>query len=364
MIFAFRSKISVLKNLPREHAQPEDIHDLLHKLLEDLKIISEELAEFINSLSWNRPTFYDVDDDEYTIIYRSSKAITPDLSIKEPDNSLSMGDEHLSTIPETESDEVIKSSVENLVPIPSKFKGISDDTCDVPFCDNSPPLDALKDHVEIFPDSNEDYTSSDDDYGEDIDYVEASPPDSELVSLDEVNDVYQENEEIDLEDILQIQDVILREKLLNINRLIANIESLNNNSTPDCVLKSPSPFPIPVADSGSFFENSDTSFSYSDNFYPNSSLLAIIRKRRVVAVPLLMLITLFPSNASYILRLSPIRIAIIFPSLMLSELFFLISLIRWNLLYFSPPEVKTPFLTLASPLRAGGISSGWNFHLL
>ncbi|GJW47775.1 hypothetical protein Tco_0079421 [Tanacetum coccineum] len=34
------------------------------------------------------------------------------------------------------------------------------------------------------------------------------------------------------------------------------------------------------------------------------------------------------------------------------------------LLYFSPPGVKTPFLTPASPLRAGGISSGRNFHLL
>ncbi|GKA30935.1 hypothetical protein Tco_0717240 [Tanacetum coccineum] len=68
---------------------------------------------------------------------------------------------------------------------------------------------------------------------EDIEYVEASPPDSELVSLEEVNVVDQEKEEIDLEDILQIQDVILREKLLNINRLITNIESLNDNSTPD-----------------------------------------------------------------------------------------------------------------------------------
>ncbi|GJZ82638.1 hypothetical protein Tco_0647811 [Tanacetum coccineum] len=66
----------------------------------------------------------------------SSKAITPDLPTEEPDNSLSMGDEHLSTIPETESDEVIKSRVENLVPIPSESKGTSDDTCDVPFCDN------------------------------------------------------------------------------------------------------------------------------------------------------------------------------------------------------------------------------------
>ncbi|GJY29985.1 hypothetical protein Tco_0405752, partial [Tanacetum coccineum] len=28
------------------------------------------------------------------------------------------------------------SSVENLVPIPSEFKGISEDICNVPFCDN------------------------------------------------------------------------------------------------------------------------------------------------------------------------------------------------------------------------------------
>ncbi|GKD90947.1 hypothetical protein Tco_1366454, partial [Tanacetum coccineum] len=32
------------------------------------------------------------------------------------------------------------------------------------------------------------------------------------------------------------------------------------------------------------------------------------------------------------------------------------------LLYFSPPGVKKPFLTLTSLLSAGGISLGWNFH--
>ncbi|GKG35530.1 hypothetical protein Tco_0440684, partial [Tanacetum coccineum] len=54
--------------------------------------------------------------------------------------------------------------------------------CDVPFCDNSTPLKALKDHYEILLDSNDDYSSSDDDYlySEDIDYVDTSPPDSEL----------------------------------------------------------------------------------------------------------------------------------------------------------------------------------------
>nr|GFA26401.1 hypothetical protein [Tanacetum cinerariifolium] len=155
------------------------------------QIISEELEEYINSLSWNYPTFYD-DDDKYTIQYReyldnSSNAITPDLPTKEPDNYLSMGDEHLSTFRETKSDEVIKSSVENLVPIPSDFSNFNDDC-----------------------------TSSDEDSFEDINYVEASPPDSELVRLK----------------------------------------------------VSPSLFPIPVEDSDSFFEKSITSLSYSDNSLP------------------------------------------------------------------------------------------------
>nr|GEY10765.1 hypothetical protein [Tanacetum cinerariifolium] len=66
--------------------------------------------------------------------------------------------------------------------------------------------------------------------------------------------------EIDLEDILQIQDVILREKLLSINRLIADIEFLNDNPTHDRVLKSSSLFPI--------FEKSDNSLFYSDNSLP------------------------------------------------------------------------------------------------
>nr|GEX56508.1 hypothetical protein [Tanacetum cinerariifolium] len=49
-----------------QHAQPEDTNELFHKLLEDLQIISEELAEYINSPSWNRATFYN-DDDEHSI---------------------------------------------------------------------------------------------------------------------------------------------------------------------------------------------------------------------------------------------------------------------------------------------------------
>ncbi|GJZ46110.1 hypothetical protein Tco_0593706, partial [Tanacetum coccineum] len=136
--------------------------------------------------------------------------------------------------------------------------GIFDDTCDVPICEDSSPFDALNDHSEILSDSNDHGTSSDDDDFEDIEYV----------SLEEVNYVDQEEKEFDLEDILQIQDVILCEKLLNISRLITSIESLNDNPTPDRVLKSPSSVPIFVTDSNSFFEKSDTSFSFSDNSLP------------------------------------------------------------------------------------------------
>ncbi|GJY94662.1 hypothetical protein Tco_0511023, partial [Tanacetum coccineum] len=190
------------------------------------------------------------DDDEYSIqtqeyLKKFSSTITPVLPIEEPDNSLSMGDEHLDTIP----------SIENLVPIPSEFEGISNDTCDVPVCEDLSTLDALNDNSEILSDSNNDGTSSDDDDFEDVEY-------------EEVNDVDQEEKEFDLEDIFQIQDVILREKLLNINRLIANIESLKNNSTPDHVFTFPSSVPISVTDSGSFFEESDTFLSHSDNSLP------------------------------------------------------------------------------------------------
>ncbi|GKF68581.1 hypothetical protein Tco_0198260, partial [Tanacetum coccineum] len=133
-------------------------------------------------------------------------------------------DEHLSTIREKK-----ESSVEDLVPIPSESEASSNDD----------PL-----------------------YSEDIDYVDASPSDSELVSLEEVKD-------FDTEDILlTINDDILHEKLLNINLLIAKIEALKDNPTPstDSVLKSPSLFP------NSFLEETNT----SDNSLPESEIFCFV----------------------------------------------------------------------------------------
>ncbi|GJU80234.1 hypothetical protein Tco_1282599 [Tanacetum coccineum] len=242
-----------------------------------------------------------VDKDDYIPLgdiiarYSTSKAITPNLPIEKPDNSLSMGDEHLDITP----------SIENLVPIPSEFKGISDNTCDVPTCDNdrlnvefelveslinhdtsivySSKFDPILEefagelaHISPIPpgiveadfDPNDD-TSSDDDSFENIEYVDASPS----YSLNEENED-QEEKEFDLENIFQIQDVILREKLLNVHRLISKIESLKDKPTPDRVFKSPFSFPIPVVDSNSFFEESNTFLSHLDNSLPEFKIFS------------------------------------------------------------------------------------------
>nr|GEZ63637.1 hypothetical protein [Tanacetum cinerariifolium] len=141
---------------------------------------------------------YDDDEEDYTI------TVIPSLSIEEPDNSLSMGDEHLDTISVMESDEFIKSSVENLIPIPSESEGIPEQMCDVPFHDNSPPLDVSR----------------------------ASPLDYELVSSEVMEIDIPEVGAIDDDTLLTIKDDILHENLLNVNRLFVKIEASNDNPTP------------------------------------------------------------------------------------------------------------------------------------
>nr|GEW78385.1 hypothetical protein [Tanacetum cinerariifolium] len=152
----------------------------------------------------------------------SIHAVATILSTKEPEHLLSMGYEHLSITPETESDEVTEPNAENLLPIPSKYKVTLEDKreCDLPISENIPVCD---DHSDTFSDSK-----IDDDISCRGNCVE------------EENVVHQaENEEeFDLEDISQIEDVVFREKLLSITRLIANIESLNDNSILDRVFNS------------------------------------------------------------------------------------------------------------------------------
>ncbi|GJT82182.1 hypothetical protein Tco_1056524 [Tanacetum coccineum] len=275
-----------------------------------------------------------------------------------------MEDKHLDTILETELDELIKSSVEDLVHTLSESDGISKSECDFPLCDDysskkdevlddiisippgngndhfnvessliesvlnhdnvisSPkiyflleefagkldliatippgiveadfdpkgdirfienlmydntfprPSETLKDDSKTIIDSNNDYSSSDDDspYSEDIDYVDALPPDPELVSLEVVGNVVQEDGEIDTDILLTIKDDILREKLLKVNLLIAKIEALKDNPTPssDFVTKSPS------TSSNFFFEETNTFDNSLPQFETFKFLMLII----------------------------------------------------------------------------------------
>nr|GFC86911.1 hypothetical protein [Tanacetum cinerariifolium] len=161
----------------------ELVCQIVQKKQEEKRIEKEQAAK---ARYWKIPTCCD-DDDDYDY------AITPE----ETDNSLSMGDEHLDTISATESDEVIKSSVEDLVPIPSESEGIPDTMCDVHLVNNSTPLEA-KNHFETVINSKYDISYSDDDsLYENIEYVGASPHDSEVVSLEVAEIVIPEVEAIE-----------------------------------------------------------------------------------------------------------------------------------------------------------------------
>nr|GEY70659.1 hypothetical protein [Tanacetum cinerariifolium] len=109
---------------------------------------------------------------------------------------------------------------------------------------NSQRLDKKEQEVKNIVEQPAERGSLYDDDFEDIEYVEASLSDPENVSIEEENSVEEENvvqqeeEEVNFEDISQIQDVVLRVKLLSIIHLISNIESLNDNSTPDRVFNS------------------------------------------------------------------------------------------------------------------------------
>nr|GEY41504.1 hypothetical protein [Tanacetum cinerariifolium] len=201
----------------KEPSQEFDIHQLIEDALDsklllinsnsqrldkkkqEVKNVVEQSAERGNRSIQSLQNFRVV--HKSSISFNTSQissihTVAPILLTKEPEHLLSMMYEHLSITPETKSDKVTESNAENLLPIPN------------------------------------------------IGYVEASLSNLEIASVDEIvsveeeNVVQQEEEEVKFKDISQIQDIVLREKLLSITRLISNIESLNDNSTPDRVFNS------------------------------------------------------------------------------------------------------------------------------
>nr|GFB29700.1 hypothetical protein [Tanacetum cinerariifolium] len=126
------SQTTIVEQMTQLTSLCEMFYQFVQKKREEKHIEEEQTAKAQN---WKLLVCYDDDDDEErsnslkdNIISRlpPCSAITPN----EPVDSLSMRDEHLDTVSVTESDEFIKSSVENLVSNLSESEG--EHECDVP----------------------------------------------------------------------------------------------------------------------------------------------------------------------------------------------------------------------------------------
>nr|GFC25041.1 hypothetical protein [Tanacetum cinerariifolium] len=218
-------------------------------------------------------------------------AIVPVLPTKEPEYSLSIGNEHLSAIPEMKSEEVIKSSVENLVPIPSESEVTSDNEseCDMPVNDESSLI--FTTFLNPLFDCNNDFTSSDDKSlsNEDVPmiYLNSLSDDEEIISTK--IDPHYSNVESNLIEFLLKRDTLIESspkfdyfleefsgELAHIDPIPSGIKEadfdlaeeirlveslLYDNSSPrpleelnaeiaDTILESLSPSPILIEDSG------------------------------------------------------------------------------------------------------------------
>ncbi|GJR62545.1 hypothetical protein Tco_1504707 [Tanacetum coccineum] len=168
-----------------DHQPPKEIsirelllQEKLHKALQAVceKLNQQEQAANVSthtpvpSRRFNIIYDYDDDDEENTIpLNEITSQIPPSIAIipvsptLEPEDSLIMEDEDLSTIPEKESDEFIKSSVEDLIPILSESEDtIQDDIDDDESLSNE---DVPEDNVQIYSNPlfefDDEYISSD-----------------------------------------------------------------------------------------------------------------------------------------------------------------------------------------------------------
>nr|GEX54292.1 integrase, catalytic region, zinc finger, CCHC-type, peptidase aspartic, catalytic [Tanacetum cinerariifolium] len=231
------------------------------KKLEEKRIEEEQAAKAPNL---KIPACAD-DDDDYS-------AITPN----EPVDSLSMGDEHLNTIPATESDEFIKSCVENLVPNPSESKGENG-------CDSCSDEDVLE---KIFsnPLFEEEIISTKIDphhFDAESDLIESMlNRDSSIISSSSKIDSFLDEFSgeltllksippgIDKTDCYSEEDIHIIEILLYDNSSPRPLEEFVSENS-DADIESFSPSPIPDEDNDSRMEEIDLSFNPDDLVTPS-----------------------------------------------------------------------------------------------
>ncbi|GJZ17266.1 hypothetical protein Tco_0553389 [Tanacetum coccineum] len=181
----------------------------------------------------NLPTSsYNDDDDEYSFatqeyLMTCSTAIIPDSP---KTDSLIMVDKHLDTIPETESDEFIKSSVQNLVQNPRESE--DEYECDMPDCDDSQTTNFSMFSNPLFDDS----TSSDDESSHEeviheMSFKTYSNPlfdlDKEIISS-EFNPIHNEDLDSTLKNDHFDTESYLLESLLNRDTLMASSPKIDS----------------------------------------------------------------------------------------------------------------------------------------
>nr|GEV93764.1 hypothetical protein [Tanacetum cinerariifolium] len=184
-----------------------------------------------------------------------------------------MGDEHLDTIVEKESNEFIKSSVENLVPNPSESEDLSNigSECDVPVCDDFTTFFNLPFDADDNFSSSDDESFSDEDVSKEI-YLNPLF-DEEIISIK--IDPHHFNDESDLIESLlnQVSLIISSFKIDSLLDEFAGEPIFSNQfhrelMKPTVILRkkfSFSPSPIPVEDNDSLMEEIDLSLTLDDS---------------------------------------------------------------------------------------------------
>nr|GEV38543.1 hypothetical protein [Tanacetum cinerariifolium] len=204
------------------------------------------------------------------------------------------GDEHLDTVLATESDEFIKSSVENLIPNPSEFEGESE--CDMPAREEFITFSNILFNVDYEFDSSDDQSCSDEDVSEKFflnplfeeeiipikinqhhDNVESTHDSSLIISLkiDSLLDEFTGEltllkaipQGIDKTDCHPENEIRLTKRLLYDNSSPRPPEEfVSKNSNAD--IESFSPSPIPVENSDSLMEELDLFLTPDDPMPP------------------------------------------------------------------------------------------------
>nr|GEX76524.1 hypothetical protein [Tanacetum cinerariifolium] len=189
-----------------------------------------------------------------------------------------MRDEHLSTITETESDELIKSSVENLVPNPSEFEDLSniESDDDESFSDEDVSKEIysnpLFDKEIIFIKTDPHHFNADSDLIESL-----LNQGSSIISSPKIDSLLEEfSGEVARTDLIPPgineadfdpkEEIRLVEKLLCDNSSPRPLEEFNYENS-DAIIESFFPSPILVEDSDSLMEKIDL-FLTSDDSMP------------------------------------------------------------------------------------------------